>query len=60
MHAAIKGVCSSGKSEIRLEVLAFIPPEDVISFTTLSEKALLYMQDDFAHKILSMGEARDG
>ena len=39
-------------------MLAFIPPEDVISFTTLSEKALLYMQDDFAHKILSMGEAQ--
>ncbi len=57
MHAAIKGVSSTGKSEIRLEVLAFIPPEDVISFTTLSEKALLYMPDDFAHKILSMGEA---
>ena len=57
MHAAIKGVSSSGKSEIRLEVLAFVPPEDVISFTTLSEKALLYMPDDFAHKVLSMGEA---
>ena len=39
-------------------MLAFIPPEDVISFTTLSEKALLYMTDDFAHKILSMGEAK--
>ena len=58
MHAAIKGVSSSGKSEIRTEVLAFIPKEDVISFTTLSEKALLYMTDDFAHKILSMGEAQ--
>ena len=29
----------------------------MISFTTLSEKALLYMPDDFAHKVLSMGEA---
>ena len=60
MHAAIKGVTSSGKSEIRTEVLAFIPPEDVISFTTLSEKALLYMPDDFAHKILSHGRGTDG
>ena len=57
MHTAIKGLSASGKSEIRLEVLSFIPPEDVISFTTLSEKALLYMPDDFAHKVLSMGEA---
>jgi hypothetical protein len=29
----------------------------VISFTTLSERALLYYEGDFAHKILSMGEA---
>jgi putative DNA primase/helicase len=57
MHTAIKGLSASGKSEIRHEVLSFMPPEDVISFTTLSEKALLYMPDDFAHKILSMGEA---
>jgi predicted transcriptional regulator len=29
----------------------------VVSFTILSEKALLYYDGDFAHKILSMGEA---
>ena len=33
------------------------PRKMSISFTTLSEKALLYFEDDFAHKILSMGEA---
>ena len=57
MHAAIKGPSSAGKSEIRKQVLAFFPPESVISFTSLSERALLYFEDDFAHKILSMGEA---
>lgn len=57
MHAAIKGPSSGGKSEIRRQVLEFFPPEEVVSFTTLSEKALLYYQDDFPHKILSMGEA---
>jgi hypothetical protein len=57
MNAAIKGTSSGGKSEIRKRALEFFPPEDVISFTTLSEKALLYYPDDFAHKVLSMGEA---
>ena len=57
MNAAIKGPSSGGKSEIRRQVLEFFPPEEVVSFTTLSEKALLYYPDDFAHKILSMGEA---
>jgi DNA-binding MarR family transcriptional regulator len=60
MHVAIKGPSSGGKSEIRKRVLDFFPPEDVISFTSMSEKALLYMPDDVAHKILSMGEAITG
>jgi hypothetical protein len=57
MNAAIKGPSGGGKSEIRRQVLEFFPPEEVVSFTTLSDKALLYFQDDFAHKVLSMGEA---
>jgi phage/plasmid primase-like uncharacterized protein len=57
MHVAIKGPSAAGKSEIRRRVLQFFPAETVISFTAQSEKALLYFKDDFAHKILSMGEA---
>jgi len=57
MHAAIKGTSAGGKSEIRKRVLEFFPPESVVSFTSLSEKALLYYDGDFEHKILSMGEA---
>jgi hypothetical protein len=57
MSAAIKGPSSGGKSEIRKQVLEFFPPEDIISFTSMSEKALLYEERDFPHKILSMGEA---
>lgn len=30
-------------------VLSFFPLEHVINFTALSEKALLYIEDDFAH-----------
>ena len=57
MSAAVKGPSSAGKSQIRTKVLDFMPPEDVVAFSTLSEKALLYTEDDFPHKILSMGEA---
>src|SRR5262249_1268396 len=35
----------------------FFPPESVVAFTALSEKALLYYDAGFEHKILSMGEA---
>jgi hypothetical protein len=58
MHAAIKGASSGGKSELRKMMMRYFPPESVIEFTALSEKALLYFKDDFQHKILSMSEAR--
>jgi hypothetical protein len=57
MNAAIKGTSAGGKSEIRKRVLEFFPPESVVSFTSLSEKSLIFHDGDFAHKILSMGEA---
>jgi hypothetical protein len=57
MSGAIKGPSSAGKSELRQRVLDFMPPEHVVAFSTLSEKALLYIDGDFCHKILSMGEA---
>jgi hypothetical protein len=57
MHAAIKGTSAGGKSEIRKRVLDFFPPESVVSFTSLSEKALFYLDGELSHKILSMGEA---
>jgi phage/plasmid primase-like uncharacterized protein len=57
MHLAIKGASAIGKSEARKAALAYFPPECVVNFTTLSEKALLYFEGDFQHKVLSMGEA---
>ena len=57
MHVAIKGPSSGGKSEIRRQVLEFFPPEDIVTFTSMSERALLYHKGDFDHKILSMAEA---
>ena len=59
MHAAVKGPSAAGKSQLRGSVVNYFPPESVYSFTAQSEKALLYVQEDFQHKILSMGEAID-
>ena len=38
MNVAVKGPSAAGKSNIRKTVLEFFPPEDVISFTTLSRE----------------------
>jgi phage/plasmid primase-like uncharacterized protein len=59
MHGAVKGQSSIGKSELLDAVTAFMPPESVFRFTSLSEKALLYLPDDgnLTHKILVMAEA---
>jgi hypothetical protein len=57
MHAALKGPSAAGKSQTRKAVLEYFPPESVIQFTAISEKALLYYDGDFANKILSMAEA---
>ena len=59
MNAALKGPSAGGKSEVREAVVKFFPPEDVVAFTSLSPSALLYHEEDYAHKILSMGEAQD-
>jgi hypothetical protein len=57
MSVAIKGPSAAGKSHTRDYVLRFFPPEDVIQFTSLTEKALYYFPGEFSHKILSLGEA---
>ena len=60
MNLAIKGLSAIGKSHLRDRVLDYIPPEDVVAFTTLTERALIYLPGDLAHKILSMAEAVGG
>ena len=57
MSSVVKGPSSAGKSKIRQQVLEFFPPEDVIPFTSMSEKALIWHDGDFSHKIISMAEA---
>jgi phage/plasmid primase-like uncharacterized protein len=59
MHGAIKGPSAVGKSALMGSVCAFMPPESVFRFTSLSERALLYLPDggNLAEKILVMAEA---
>jgi hypothetical protein len=57
MNGAIKGLSAIGKSHLRDCVLAYMPSKDVVSLTTLSEKALIFLPDDLSHRILSIAEA---
>ena len=57
MNVVIKGQSAIGKSHLFDSVFHYMPPEDVFSFTTLTEKALIYLQDDLKHKILRVAEA---
>ena len=54
---AVKGLSSSGKSYTVGQVLRFFPDEAVITMTAMSERALIYMEDDFAHRTLVLFEA---
>jgi hypothetical protein len=54
---AVKGLSSSGKSYTVGAVLRFFPDEAVITMTAMSERALIYMKDDFAHRTLVLFEA---
>lgn len=54
----IKGNSGAGKSYSLQSGLAFVPPEEYVSLSGMSEKALVYEQDlDLRHKHLSIGEA---
>ena len=59
MHGAVKGPSAVGKSALMGSVTAFMPPEAIFRFTSLSERALLYLPNggNLAHKILVMAEA---
>jgi hypothetical protein len=54
---ALKGVSSSGKSYTTETTLRFFPPEAYIEMTAMSERALVYMQNDFAHRMIVLFEA---
>jgi len=57
VSVTVKGLSSSGKSFTVDTVRRFIPPEALIVMTAMSERALLYMEDTFAHRTLILFEA---
>jgi 5S rRNA maturation endonuclease (ribonuclease M5) len=54
---ALKGLSSSGKSYTVESVLKLIPPERVLVMTAMSERALVYMTENFSHRTIVLYEA---
>ena len=55
--AAVKGLSGAGKSYTVECVLRAFPPSAVIVMTAMSEHALIYMRESFAHRTLVLYEA---
>ena len=56
VSVGLKGHSSSGKSHTLDRVLEFFPDEAVIKFTGMSERALVYRDDDYQHRTLVIYE----
>lgn len=54
---AMKGLSGSGKSFMTETTLKFFPKTQYISMTAMSERALIYMKEDFKHRTLVIYEA---
>lgn len=57
VSVAFKGQSSSGKSYTVAAVLKFFPEDAAIVMTAMSERALVYMKEPFAHRTLVLFEA---
>lgn len=57
MSAAVKGLSSSGKSFTTEKTLQHFPTSAYLSMTAMSERALIYMKEEFKHKTLVIFEA---
>jgi hypothetical protein len=56
VSAAVKGHSASGKSYTVETVARFFPPEAYLEFTAMSERALVYSTEDYAHRTLIVYE----
>lgn len=54
---AVKGPSSGGKSYLVDRVLAHFPAEAVLELTGMSERALLYLEEDISHRHIVLFEA---
>jgi hypothetical protein len=57
VSVAVKGHSASGKSWTVETVVSFFPDDEVIEFTAMSERALIYSKRDFRHRTLVVYEA---
>jgi hypothetical protein len=56
VSAGVKGHSASGKSYTVQTVARFFPPEAYLEFTAMSERALVYSTEQFAHRTLIVYE----
>jgi hypothetical protein len=56
VSAGVKGHSASGKSYTVETVVKFLPPEAYLEFTAMSERALVYSAEEFAHRTLIVYE----
>jgi len=56
VSAGVKGHSASGKSYTVETVTRFFPPESYLEFTAMSERALVYSPEDYAHRTLIVYE----
>lgn len=56
VSAGVKGHSASGKSYTVETVSRFFPPESYLEFTAMSERALVYSTEEFAHRTLIVYE----
>jgi hypothetical protein len=53
----VQSTSAAGKSQLMDAVLAFIPPEGVVSFSAMTGQSLYYLGDrDLAHRVLAIAE----
>jgi AraC-like DNA-binding protein len=57
VSVALRGPSSAGKSFTIKQALAFVPPEEIVALTAMSDKALFYLDENLEHKVLLFAEA---
>lgn len=57
ISGVVKGLSGSGKSYTTENTLKFFPREALIIMTAMSERALIYMKEEFSHRTLVIYEA---
>lgn len=57
VSVVVKGASSSGKSHVVQSTTRFFPPGEVLEFTGMSERALVFAPQDFRHRTIVVYEA---